>query len=322
MGRHIAEIPHASWRAEPSNSALPDPALSLTGRWQPTNRTDLSPDLFFTTNLLSDPKSLPLPWHCATYGIWGALPILMSASVYANPWELGQKEKKEGSRLYVVQNLTLGLSPPVGPSRAQEHRLRLSMVWNSGRSGRPASSHWLGWMEELVKHETTQEGLLPRDPHLCALCPGPPDLWCSPDPFQPEEAWQKWSVMNLMLEWREHHRAPGSDARHQSTSHFDSTTSISAMFWSFHFSAPWVPSPKLGHIISLWAGATRGFLRYLLICDSLGLPVCPAREWVKRTINWPIVPRSTWDVEAGPGWAASMSGLSRHFWKTPSQAPM
>lgn len=102
-----------------------------------------------------------------------------------------------------------------------------------------------------------------------------------------------WSVMNLMLEWREHHRAPGSDARHQSTSHFGSTTSISAMFGSFHFSAPWVSSPKLGHIISLWAGATRAFLMYLLMYYSLGLPVCPVGEWVRGKINWPIGPRST-----------------------------
>lgn len=94
-----------------------------------------------------------------------------------------------------------------------------------------------------------------------------------------------WSVMNLMLEWREHHRAPGSDARPQSTSHFGSTTSISAMFGSFHLSAPWVPSPKLGHIISLRAGATRVFLGYLLTCYNLGLPVCPAEAWVRGKIK-------------------------------------
>lgn len=44
-------------------------------------------------------------------------------------------------------------------------------------------------MEELVKHETAQEGVHPEGappPEACALCPGLPDLWCSPDPFQPE----------------------------------------------------------------------------------------------------------------------------------------
>lgn len=98
------------------------------------------------------------------------------------------------------------------------------------------------------------QGAPPRE--ACALCPGPPDLWCSPDPFQPE-AWQTWSVMNLVLEWEEHHRAPASEAGDQSTSHFGFTTSISTMFGSFQFSAPWVPSPKLGHVIYLWTGGSQ-----------------------------------------------------------------
>lgn len=44
-------------------------------------------------------------------------------------------------------------------------------------------------MEELLKQETTQGGPFTREPQpleTCVLCPGPPDLWCSPDPFQPE----------------------------------------------------------------------------------------------------------------------------------------
>lgn len=39
----------------------------------------------------------------------------MSAAVYADPWELEQKEKKEGSRLYVV--LTESNSVPLNPWR-------------------------------------------------------------------------------------------------------------------------------------------------------------------------------------------------------------
>lgn len=116
----------------------------------------------------------------------------MSASVYADPWELGQKEKKEGSRLYVVLTESNSVPrTPRGPSRAQEHGLHLSMVWNSGRSGRPASKPLAG-----VDGRTSQarnnpgrhspQGFPPLE--ACALCPGPPDLWCSPDPFQPEEA--------------------------------------------------------------------------------------------------------------------------------------
>lgn len=68
-----------------------------------------------------------------------------------------------------------------------------------------------------------------------------------------------------VLEWKEHSRAPDSEARDQGTSHFHSLTSISATGGSLHFSAPWIPSPKLGCIIYLWA---EGHLRRLLICCS------------------------------------------------------
>ena len=63
-----------------------------------------------------------------------------------------------------------------------------------------------------------------------------------------------------MLDWKEHPRAPDSEARDEGTSHFHSTATISAMGGAFHFSAPWIPFSKLGDSIYLWAEEGQGSL--------------------------------------------------------------
>lgn len=89
-----------------------------------------------------------------------------------------------------------------------------------------------------------------------------------------------------MLEWKEHPRAPDSEARDEGTSHFHSTASISAMGGAFHFSAPWIPFSKLGDSIYLWAEDYRSLPKASAdVLYSLEMPVYCAQEWVTSKLD-------------------------------------
>lgn len=117
--------------------------------------------------------------------------ILMPASACGHLSELGKG--KEGIFDALCGAYLQGNSVPLGAHarKAQEHGLHLSVVLNPRGSREPSLWKPVAGVDGGASEAGNKPGgpFTPREPQppeACVLCPGPPDLWCSPDSFQPE----------------------------------------------------------------------------------------------------------------------------------------
>lgn len=135
--------------------------VCLSEQWQPRNRTDLKANRIFTTNLLSDPESLPLPGPSCP-------PVKpeVPASVCGDRWELGKRKQLEVSGVcgpYGICNsvplISLGAQTSAEAWAPSERGVQLG-----GEQGGqpPEASGWMGGASQ----ETAQEGVTPKEPRL------------------------------------------------------------------------------------------------------------------------------------------------------------